>query len=127
MTICRICLRGYVPSVPEDRAAHRKRHLEMARGGMPLEVRDFMKAFGWAVAHDDGGLDRLKGAHDPELGKLVVAYAWWSRARLAGAPEKDFDSFMDAHLAFADALVSEDRARIAAAEKGIEKWGRYAG
>ncbi|HEX2094985.1 MAG TPA: hypothetical protein VHG28_21475 [Longimicrobiaceae bacterium] len=94
---------------------------------MPLNVRDFMKAFGWAVAHNDGGLDRLKGVHDPELGKLVVAYAWWSRARSNGAPEKDFDAYMEAHLEFADALVSEDRALIAAAEKEIKRWERYAG
>jgi hypothetical protein len=50
-----------------------------------------------------------------------------TRARLNGAPEKDFDAYMEAHLSLADAFVSEDRARIAAAEKGIERWGRYDG
>jgi hypothetical protein len=99
----------------------------MAQGGMPQQVRDFMKNFGWAVAHNDGGLDRLKGHHESELGILVVAYAWWSRARSNGASERDFDAFMEAHLLFADALVSEDRGRIEAAQKAIARWGQYAG
>lgn len=40
-------------------------------------------------------------------------------------PEKDFDRYMDAHLAFADSLVSGvDQVEARAA---IQKWERYAG
>ncbi|CAI8904560.1 hypothetical protein EMIT0357P_30528 [Pseudomonas marginalis] len=67
----------------------------------------------------------MKSQHDPELGKLVVAFSWWSRALSNGVPEKDFDRYMEAHLAFADSLVSgvgEKAARVA-----IKKWEQYAG
>lgn len=122
---CRICGLRYVPSLEEDRLTHAAIHKKLARGSQPRKVRDFAKAFGWAVAFNDGGLERMKGEHDPELGKLVVAFSWWSRALSNGAPEKDFDRYMDAHLAFADSLVSgvgEAAARVA-----IQKWEQYAG
>lgn len=124
---CRICGVLFVPSDPNDRAIHKKAHLDLARGGMPQMVRDFSKAFGWAVAHNDGGLDRLKGRYDPELGKLVVAFSWWSRARSNGASEKDFDVFMSAHLRFADALVANDQKQVDDAARAIKPWERYAG
>lgn len=125
MATCRICLLTYAEDDADDRKIHRKRHEEMAKGGMPQPVRDFSKAFGWAVAHNDGGLDRLKDLYKPELGKLVVAYSWWSRARTNGANEKDFDAFMSAHLAFSDALVTGEN--IEAAGFAIKKWERFAG
>jgi hypothetical protein len=108
-----------------DRRIHRKRHEEMAKGSMPQQVRDFSKAFGWAVAHNDGGLESLKNIYKPELGKLVVAYSWWSRARTNGAEERDFDAFMNAHLAFSDALVTGEG--IEEASSAIKKWERFAG
>ncbi|MDU6092783.1 MAG: hypothetical protein E6663_15480 [Staphylococcus lugdunensis] len=63
--------------------------------------------------------------NDPELGKLVVAFSWWTRALSQGVPKKDFDAYMKAHLQFADSLVSgvgEKEARLA-----IQKWSQYAG
>ncbi|WP_223554391.1 C2H2-type zinc finger protein [Pseudomonas sp. BF-R-01] len=122
---CRICGLLYVPSLEEDRKAHAAIHKKYARGSQPQKVRDFSKAFGWAVAFNDGGLERMNGEHDPELGKLVVAFSWWSRALANGVPEKDFDRYMDAHLAFADSLVSG--VGVAAARTTIQKWERFAG
>lgn len=122
---CRICGLHYVPSLEEDRKTHAAIHKKYARGAQPLKVRDFSKAFGWAVAFNDGGLDRMKDQHDPELGKLVVAFSWWSRALANGDPEKDFDRYMDAHLAFADSLVSGEGQPEARA--AIQKWERFAG
>lgn len=124
-TRCRICGFHYLPSLEEDRKTHAAIHKKYARGSQPKKVRDFSKAFGWAVAFNDGGLDRMKDQHDPELGKLVVAFSWWSRALSNGVPEKDFDRYMDAHLVFADSLVSgvgEEAARVA-----IQKWEQFAG
>ena len=86
-----------------------------------------MKSFGWAVAHNDGGLDRLKSDIDPEIGKLSVAYSWWNRARANDCPKSDFDAYMKAHLAFIDALVENDPANIRQAELGIKRWEKYAG
>ncbi len=122
---CRICGLLYVPSLEEDRKTHAARHKQLARGAQPQMVRDFSKSFGWAVAFNDGGLERLKADYDPELGKLVVVFSWWSRALANGVPEKDFDAYMNAHLTFADSLViglGEAEARA-----GIKRWGQYAG
>ncbi len=122
---CRICGLLYVPTLKEDRKIHAAMHKRYARGSQPRKVREFSKSFGWAVAFNDGGLDRIKGDYDPELGKLVVAFSWWSRALENGVPESDFDHYMDAHLAFADSLVSGvGRAEAGAA---IKKWERFAG
>lgn len=122
---CRICGLLYVSSLAEDRKTHAAIHKKLASGSQPQKVRDFSKAFGWAVAHNDGGLERMKDQHDPELGKLVVAFSWWSRALSNGVHVKDFDSYMETHLAFADSLVSGiDLDKTSAA---IKKWERFAG
>ena len=71
---CRICGLLYVSSLVEDQKTHAAIHKKLASGSQPQKVRDFSKAFGWAVAHNDGGLERMKDQHDPELGKLVVAF-----------------------------------------------------
>jgi hypothetical protein len=126
-TECRICGLHLVPSDPGDKILHRKRHTDLARGGVPQKIRDFSKAFGWAVAHNNGGLEKLKDRYDPELGKLVVAYSWWSRARSNGAPERDFDAYMTAYLKYVDALVSDDAEQIIASAKAIQPWEQFAG
>lgn len=124
MTTCRICGFTYVPSVPEDEKRHIEIHKKLASGVQPQKVRDFSKDCGWAVAHNDGGIERLKNK-DPELGKLVVVYSWWNRALQNGVPKSHFDAYMDAHLVFADSLVSGEGEIEARA--GIKKWERYAG
>jgi hypothetical protein len=123
---CRICRLKFVPEVLGDRERHKKEHETYASGVLPLEVRDFLKDFGWAVAHD-GGLDRLQGNHDREIGKLAVAYAWWARARENGIDEAEFDRYMAAHLDLIDARVEKDAGKIAQADREIEQWGMYEG
>ena len=76
-------------------------------------MREFLKAFGWAVAHKDGGLDRLKGEHESELEKVAVALAWWARARQNRVDESEFDEYTSAHLDFIDARVAKDAGKIA--------------
>jgi len=125
MATCRICGLTYDQSSASDRGLHKAEHNKLAKGVMPLRIREFLKSFGWAVAHDDGGLDRLQGRHDPDVGKLAVVFSWWSRARGQGVPEKDFDRYMTAHLAFADAMVTGEN--LAAAGQAIKEWERYAG
>lgn len=122
---CRICGMLYSPSEPADVSYHKEIHDLYAGGVQPQKVRDFSKTFGWAVAHNDGGLERARNDFDPELGKLVVVFSWWSRALYNGVPQRDFNRFMEAHLAFADALVSG--VNETAARAGIQKWERFAG
>lgn len=127
LDVCRICRGSFVDSLAEDRAAHREEHKKLAQGGMPLAVREFLKMFGWAVAHNDGGIERAKDQVDSETGKLAVAYSWWIRAHLSGCPVSDFDPFMKAHLTFIDSMVSNDKGAISKASKAIEPWERFAG
>lgn len=127
LSVCRICRGSYVDSVESDRTAHREEHKRLAQGGMPRAGREFLKTFGWAVAHNDGGLERAKGQFDAEDGKLAVVYSWWMRARLAGCPAADFDRFMAAHFTFADATVGNDPDELHHADQVIKPWERFAG
>lgn len=125
MTTCRICGLTYAPDSPDDRKLHTAEHKKLAKGLLPMSIREFLKSFGWAIAHQDGGLQRLNDRFDPEVGKLAVAFSWWSRARTRGASEKDFDRFMVAHLAYAEALVTGEK--FAEAGNAIKEWEKYAG
>ncbi|MHC5175904.1 hypothetical protein [Serratia rhizosphaerae] len=125
MALCNICGMMYAEDDADDRKIHADEHKKLAKGVLPYKVREFIKAAGFAVAHNDGGLTRLQNSENREIGKLVVAFSWWNRALSQGIPTKEFDAYMKAHLQFADALVSrkgEAEARIA-----IKKWERYAG
>jgi hypothetical protein len=124
---CRVCGLHFVPEEADDRNRHREDHEKLARGGLPLEVREFLKAFGWAVAHNDGVIDRIKDRQDREVGKLAVAFSWWSRARMNGAKESDFDKYMAAHLKFIDAEIEGDEKEFEQASIEIKQWEKYAG
>lgn len=125
MATCRICGLTYAPEFDEDRKLHKAEHKRLAKGQLPLSIREFMKAFGWAIAHQDGGLERLRDRFDPETGNLAVVFSWWNRAKGQGVPDKDFDRFMVAHLAYAEALVTGEK--VAETGKAIKEWERYAG
>ncbi|WP_276742361.1 hypothetical protein [Pantoea septica] len=124
MSECLICGSSYADDDVDDRKLHADRHKKLAKGVLPLHIREFMKQAGYAVAHNDGGLERMKN-EDAELAKLAIAYSWWHRALDYGVPTKDFDAYMKAHLQFADSIVSgvnTKKARLA-----IQKWSQYAG
>ena len=126
---CRVCGLRFVPGDPGDRKIHKEDHRKLARGGLPFEVREFMKGFGWAVARNDGGIDRLKGkqrGQDRELGKLAVLYAWWARARMKGIDEGEFDEYMAAYLRFIDAIVERNAEKDKQAGNAIKRWEKYA-
>lgn len=124
---CRVCGLHFVPAEPDDKKLHKEEHKKLSNGGLPLEVREFLKAFGWAVAHNDGGIDRLKDKQDGEVGKLAVAYSWWARARINGVDESEFDQYMAAHLRFIDSMVEHNEERIKQAAREIKQWEKYAG
>lgn len=123
MTTCKICGMMYAEDEADDCKLHANEHKKLAKGVLPYKVREFIKEFGYAVAHNNGGVTRLQNRYDPEIGKLVVAFSLWNRALSQGIATKDFDAYMKAHLQFADSLVSgegEQEARAA-----IKKWERY--
>jgi len=124
---CRICGLNFSPESEDDQKRHDHDHRQIIRGGWPLHIREFLKAFGWAVAHNDGGIERQKDLWDQETGKRAVIFAWWTRAISHGVPENDFEPFMAAHFAFVDAMVSHDEQQIEEARKAIKRWEKYAG
>ncbi len=124
---CRVCGLNFVPDSEEDREHHEHEHRLIVCGGVPLGVREFLKAFGWAVAHNDGGIERLKDRWEPEIGKRAVVFAYWMRALSNGIPENDCDRFMAAQFAFVDARVSGNEQQFLKASKAIEPWEKYGG
>ncbi|MCS6017320.1 hypothetical protein LNN96_23055, partial [Klebsiella pneumoniae subsp. pneumoniae] len=52
MITCRICGMVYDHSDTDDKKHHAAWHKKLASGIQPRKVRDFSKAFGWAVAHN---------------------------------------------------------------------------
>ncbi|MBB4861691.1 hypothetical protein HNP46_000502 [Pseudomonas nitritireducens] len=115
----------YAEDVADDVRLHKAEHRKLAAGKLPLKIREFLKSFGWAIAHNDGGLERLKDNFDPEIGRLAVAFSWWNRASAQGAPKKDFDRFMASHLAFAESLVTGVGEKEAS--RAIKEWEKFAG
>ena len=103
---CLICGLNFVPDSPEDQERHAHEHRVLVCGALPIGVREFIKTFGWAVAFNDGGIERLKerlNEEDRETAKRTVVFAYWTRALSYGVPENDFEQFMEAYFAFVDA------------------------
>ena len=119
-----MCDLTFFPDEPDDRAVHKEVHKKLERCGLPLGVREFLKAFGWSVAHDDGRIERLKDKHSEE-GKLAVAYFGWARAKMNGIEESEFDEYMAAHLHFIDEIVEGNTGKID--QTRIKRWGKYVG
>jgi hypothetical protein len=124
---CRICELVYIPDSQEDQERHEHEHRVLICGGLPLKVREFLKAFGWGVAFNDGGFERHKEhwIKDTETAKRAVVFAFWGRALTNGIPENDFESFMDAFFMFVDATVARDEAKLDRAHKAIKRWEKY--
>ncbi|MCA8050737.1 hypothetical protein LGM95_29645 [Burkholderia arboris] len=127
LVTCRICRMTFVTSETDDVRAHKSEHKALAKGALPKVVREMLKGFGWAIAHSDGGLERLKDHYSAEDGTLAVAYAWWSRALLRGVSTAEFDEYMAAHIHYADALANRGVISIEDAGRAIKRWEGYAG
>jgi len=124
---CRICGLTFVPESKEDQETHEHEHRVLICGGLPLKVREFLRSFGWAVAHNDGGIERQIGQSEQEIGKRAVVFGYWGRALANGIPENDFNKFMAAHFAFVDAHILRDERLVEIASKAIKPWEKYAG
>jgi len=122
---CRICGLNFLPELEEDRERHQFEHFRIICGGLPYEVREFLKSAGWAAAECEDGVQGDKARRDQEIAKRAVVFAWWARAISNGIPENDFEPFMAAHLAFVDATVSGDEEQIEAADAAMARWQKY--
>ena len=101
--------------------------MEPVYGGVPYEIREFLKSFGWAVARGETDANVPPGKWTPEIGKRAVVFAWWTRAVSNGIPENDFEPYMAAQFAFVDATVSGDEIAIKSADHLLERWQKYGG
>lgn len=124
-TTCKLCEFTYVKGLEGDEKKHLEKHKRVAKGALPKGVREFVKSYGYAVAHNDGGIERLKDRYDAETGKLAIAFSWWHRALLNGVRVSDFDAYMNAHLKLVDSLVSHSHEDEVRARALIAKWAKY--
>ncbi|MBK0002747.1 hypothetical protein IBT46_16035 [Erwinia sp. S38] len=54
MITCNFCGLAYVEDDADDRKIHADEHKKIANGVLPYKVREFIKAYDFAVAHNDG-------------------------------------------------------------------------
>ncbi len=124
---CRICGLNFLPELAEDNERHEHEHRKIICGSVPYEIREFLKSFGWAIAHGEANANVPRGHWTPEIGKRAVVFAYWTRAVSNGIPENDFEPYMAAQFAFVDAIVSGDEIAIKNADYLLERWPKYGG
>src|SRR6266853_1075374 len=77
---CRICGLNFLPELEEDRERHEHEHRRIVCGGLPYEIREFLKAAGWAAAQCEDGVEDDNTRRQQEVAKRAVVFAWWARA-----------------------------------------------
>ena len=109
---------------PDDSDQHREMHAEILRGGLPLEIRELLKAAGYATL---AGQALGHNQFASEAGKRAVVFGWWSRARANGIPDSELNDFFAAHLSLLDGRESQDIKEIEEARARMKRWEDYAG
>ena len=104
---CRICGLKFLPELEEDQELHRHEHIRFLRGGLPYELREFIKRAAWEAAECEDGVQGDEGRRQQEIAKRVVAYSYWTRDVSYGIPESEFEPFMDETFAFIDERIAE--------------------
>lgn len=127
LATCRVCHMSFVMSEAADVRAHAAEHAALTQGGMPLKVRELLKAVGWNLAHRDRPLGPVQDDYTAEDGKLAVVYGWWMRAALRGVPASDFDAYMAEHLRLVDSIVAGTDGNDTPQRRATKRWEQYAG
>jgi len=122
---CRICGLKFLPNLEEDRDLHEQKHRQIICGGLPYEIREFIKRAAWDILRDKRPPQTEHDKREQEIATRAIAFAWWARAISKGIPENDFEPFMAAHLAYIDASVSGDEEQLDEAEEVISRWYKY--
>ena len=121
MTTCRICGMLYDPSDADDKKYHAAEHKKLASGIQPRKVRDDFLRLSAGLSLITTAVLSGSRMKIQNLEKLVVVYSWWNRALQNGVPQKDFDVYMNAHLAFADSwLAAKEKLRLALVSRNGE-------
>lgn len=122
---CRICGLKFLPELEEDREHHEHEHRRILAGGLPYDIREFIKKAGWAAAKCEDGVQGDAARRAQEIAKRAVVFSYWSRAIANGIPENDLEAYMAAHFAFVDATVAGDEVQVAEANDAISRWYKY--
>ena len=122
---CRICGLIFDPEVGEDQESQQQEHWRIICGGLPYDIREFLKQAGHAAVNDKPRFGDERAKQRAELGKRAVAFAWWARAVANGIPENFFEPYMAAHLAYLDATVSGDHDEIENTAAPLKRWDKY--
>ena len=119
---CRICGLKFLPELEEDQERHEREHLKVLAGGIPYEVREFIKKAAWIILDND---DLRETPEALERAKRALAFAYWSREISNSIPENELKPYMAAYLAWLDARGAQDEAEIKKTAEGLRKWNKY--
>jgi hypothetical protein len=119
---CRICGLNYLPELEEDRERHEREHLNVLAGGIPYEVREFMKQAAWEVLDNE---DLRETSQRLERAKRTLAFAYWSRAISNSIPENELKPYMADTFAWLDAIGAGDQEEVDRKAEALKKWNRY--
>ena len=119
---CRICGLMFMPALEEDREHHEREHLNVLAGGIPYEVREFMKEAAWQVLDNE---DLRETSQSLERAKRTLAFAYWSRAISNSIPENDLKPYMGDTFAWLDATAAGNEEEIERTSEALKKWNRY--
>ena len=122
---CRICGLKFCPDLEEDRDLHEQEHRRILWGGVPYDVREFVKQAARSALRENRRAEDEDSRRAREIAKRAMVFAWWARAISNGIPENDFEPYMEAHFAFVDALASGDTDQIVDANHAIARWQNY--
>ena len=119
---CRICGLNFLPELQEDRERHEREHLKVLAGGLPYEVREFLKKVAWEVIDNE---DLRESPESIERAKRALAFAYWSRAISNSIPENELQPYMSAHFAWLDATAAGDEGEIEKTSEALKRWNKY--
>src|SRR6266705_6297466 len=119
---CRICGLNFLPELQEDRERHEREHLKVLAGGLPYEVREFLKKVAWEVIDNE---DLRESPESIERAKRALAFAYWSRAISNSIPENELQPYMSAHFAWLDASAAGDEGEIEKTSEALKRWNKY--
>jgi len=121
---CRICGLNFLPELEEDRELHEREHLKILAGGLPYEIREFLKQAGWEIIKNE---DLRETPARVERAKRAVAFAYWARAISNSIPENELQPYMAAQFAWIDAIAARDEDEIKRTAEATKRWVKYGG
>ena len=121
---CRICGLNFLPELAEDGERHEREHLKILAGGLPYEIREFIKRTGWRILENE---DLRETPKKLETAKRAVAFAYWARAISNSIPENELQPYMAAHFAWLDARAAQDEEELDKTSEEIKRWNKYGG